>query len=152
MLSSNNILKPSDGRPVAEPSQDIVLGCYVATKAPGGFEALSRDADAGQKLPAFTSDAEVELAIANGYATYQTPIRWLDTTGDAPEWIVTTTGRVLFNAIVPKGIRFLNKDMKKKALGELVFDSYRTAGLSETVQLLDRLKEFGFRNATRGGV
>ena len=43
MLSANNILKPSDGRPVAEPSQDIVLGCYVATKAPPGFDALVKD-------------------------------------------------------------------------------------------------------------
>jgi DNA-directed RNA polymerase subunit beta' len=152
MLSSNNILKPSDGRPVAEPSQDIVLGCYVATKAPAGFDALVKDPAKVHALPAFTSTAEVELAIANDRAAYHTPIRWLDRTGDAPEWIVTTTGRVLFNAILPAGLPFLNKDMKKKALGELVYQSYRNAGLAETVALLDRLKEFGFRNATRGGV
>jgi DNA-directed RNA polymerase subunit beta' len=58
----------------------------------------------------------------------------------------------MFNAIVPRELGFINKDMKKKALGELIFQSYRRAGLSTTVQLLDRLKEFGFRNATRGGV
>ena len=152
MLSSNNILKPSDGRPVAEPSQDIVLGCYVATKGPTDFDKNAKDEAWVRKLPTFTDTAEVEIAIANGRATYQTPIRWLDKREEAPTWITTTTGRVLFDVIVPKGLPFLNKDMKKKALGELVFESYRNAGLAETVALLDRLKEFGFRNATRGGV
>ncbi|MBU6365767.1 MAG: DNA-directed RNA polymerase subunit beta' [Gemmatimonadetes bacterium] len=152
MLSSNNILKPSDGRPVAEPSQDIVLGCYVATKAPAGFEALQKDEAAQRALPAFAERFEVELAIANGALGWQAPVRWLDRTAEPAQWITTTAGRVLFNAIVPAALPFLNKDMKKKALGELVFQSYRTAGLAETVALLDRLKEFGFRNATRGGV
>ena len=153
MLSSNNILKPSDGRPVAEPSQDIVLGCYVATKAPSAdFDKKTADPKFVATLPAFASAAEVEMAIANGRANYQTPIRWLLETESGKEWIGTTAGRVMFNGIVPKALPFLNKDMKKKALGELVFQSYRWAGLAETVAMLDRLKEFGFRNATRGGV
>ena len=59
---------------------------------------------------------------------------------------------MLFNAIVPPELGFKNVDMKKKALSELVFESYRKAGLAATVQFLDRLKEFGFANATRGGV
>jgi DNA-directed RNA polymerase subunit beta' len=59
---------------------------------------------------------------------------------------------VLFNAIIPKEIAFQNRDMKKKALGELVFESYRRSGLQGTVPFLDRLKEFGFRYATRGGI
>ena len=143
MLSSNNILKPSDGRPVAEPSQDIVLGCYVATKAPTDFEKHAKDPAWVAALSTFTDSAEVELAIANGRATQQTAIRWYER--GAGEWIVTTAGRVLFNGIVPTGVPFLNKDMKKKALGELVFESYRNAGLAETVAMLDRLKDFGFR-------
>ena len=153
MLSSNNILKPSDGRPVAEPSQDIVLGCYVATKAPfADFDRKTADPAYLATLPAYTSAAEVEMAIANDRANLQTPIRWLIETESGKEWVGSTAGRVLFNTIVPKALPFLNKDMKKKALGELVFASYRTAGLAETVAMLDRLKEFGFRNATRGGV
>jgi len=153
MLSSNNILKPSDGRPVAEPSQDIVLGCYVATKAPSAdFDKKKEDPNFVKTLPAYASASEVEMAIANGRANYQTPIRWRLETESGSEWIGTTAGRVMFNGIVPKALPFLNKDMKKKALGELVFESYRSAGLAETVAMLDRLKEFGFRNATRGGV
>ena len=67
-------------------------------------------------------------------------------------WEDTTVGRVLFNAIVPKALGFQNREMKKKALSEIVFQSYRREGLAATVQFLDRLKEFGFRSATLGGV
>jgi DNA-directed RNA polymerase subunit beta' len=154
MLSSNNILKPSDGRPVAEPSQDIVLGCYVATKAPANLEDLKRDPAKVAGLKTYATLAEVEMALAQGRATYATPIRYWVDDKDGARWEVTTAGRALFGGIVPPEIGFnaVNKDMKKKALGELVYNAYRQAGLGPTVQLLDRLKDFGFRNATRGGV
>jgi len=146
MLSSNNILKPSDGRPVAEPSQDIVLGCYVATKAPFGFEKM-----VVTKRYANVAEVEMELGVGKGI-TQQTPIMyWVDDKAGA-RWEKTTIGRALFNAIVPPELGYKNHDMKKKALSELVFESYRFAGLASTVQFLDRLKEFGFANATRGGV
>jgi DNA-directed RNA polymerase subunit beta' len=155
MLSSNNILKPSDGRPVAEPSQDIVLGCYVATKAPFGFEKMNPT-----RRYANVAEVEMELGVGKG-VTQQTAIMyWVDdstATLDAvrlkgARWEKTTIGRALFNAIIPTELGFKNHDMKKKALSELVFESYRFAGLATTVQFLDRLKEFGFANATRGGV
>src|SRR4030081_459952 len=146
MLSSNNILKPSDGRPVAEPSQDIVLGCYVATKAPADFATA-------QPTRRYMSVAEVEMELGVGKGvTHQTPIMyWVEEKGGT-RWEKTTIGRALFNAIIPKELGYKNHDMKKKALSELVFESYRFAGLAATVQFLDRLKEFGFANATRGGV
>jgi len=152
MLSSNNILKPSDGRPVAEPSQDIVLGCYVATKAPAEFAKYEKDEKAAADLRKFAAIAELEMALAHGIVQRQSPIRFLVEDDGRRRWVVTTVGRALFNAIVPKGIPYQNRDMKKKALGELVFESYRQAGLAATVEFLDRLKEFGFFNATRGGV
>ena len=146
MLSSNNILKPSDGRPVAEPSQDIVLGCYLATKAPPQFEQKSKTAKS------YTSIAEVELALSQDRVNHHTPIRFFVRDVQGERWVSTTVGRVLFNAIIPTEIEFQNKEMKKKALGDLVFESYRRSGLQGTVPFLDRLKEFGFRYATRGGV
>src|SRR4030088_642319 len=146
MLSSNNILKPSDGRPVAEPSQDIVLGCYFATKAPPGFDKFDKNAKS------YTNVAEVELSLPQDRVTFHTPIRYFVQDVEGPRWVETTVGRVLFNAIIPKEIAFQNRDMKKKALGELVFESYRRSGLQGTVPFLDRLKEFGFRYATRGGI
>src|SRR6476660_9541493 len=147
MLSSNNILKPSDGRPVAEPSQDIVLGCYFATKAPPGFGEKSM-----KNAKSYSNVSEVELALAQNRVDFHTPIRYFVQDVEGNRWVDTTVGRVLFNAIIPKEIAFQNREMKKKALGELVFESYRKSGLQGTVPFLDRLKEFGFRYATRGGV
>ena len=147
MLSSNNILKPSDGRPVAEPSQDIVLGCYFATKAPAGFGDKPL-----KNAKSYSNVAEVELALSQDRVDFHTPIRYFVQDIEGNRWVDTTVGRVLFNAIIPTEIAFQNREMKKKALGELVFESYRKGGLTGTVPFLDRLKEFGFRYATRGGV
>jgi DNA-directed RNA polymerase subunit beta' len=146
MLSSNNILKPSDGRPVAEPSQDIVLGCYFATKAGADFDSKLATAKH------YTTVAEVETSLQQKRVTFHTPIHFLIKDEDGTRWEATTVGRVLFNAIVPPELGFQNREMKKKALSELVFESYRHAGLSSTVRFLDRLKEFGFAHATRGGI
>ncbi|HET7550758.1 MAG TPA: DNA-directed RNA polymerase subunit beta', partial [Gemmatimonadaceae bacterium] len=146
MLSSNNVLKPSDGRPVAEPSQDIVLGCYFLTKQPADF---GKDLD---KAPRFATLAEVEMALALGRVTFHTPVHFLVEDINGRRWEATTTGRVLFNSIVPPSLGYQNRDMKKRALSELVFEAYRKEGLAGTVQFLDRLKEFGFRYATMGGV
>jgi DNA-directed RNA polymerase subunit beta' len=145
MLSSNNILKPSDGRPVAEPSQDIVLGCYFATKAPADFAAAT-------PTIRITDVADIEMRLSTGAIKLPTPVLYFVADDDGGRWEKTTAGRVLFNAIVPPELGFKNHDMKKKALSELVFECYRQVGLAATVNFLDRLKEFGFHNATRGGV
>jgi DNA-directed RNA polymerase subunit beta' len=145
MLSSNNVLKPSDGRPVAEPSQDIVLGCYFATKAPFDFA----NANPTRRV---MNASDVEMQIETGQIKLSAPVLfWIDD-HNGKRWEKTTAGRILFNSIVPPQLGFKNADMKKKVLSELVFECYRQAGLSTTVAFLDRLKEFGFRNATRGGV
>jgi DNA-directed RNA polymerase subunit beta' len=146
MLSSNNILKPSDGRPVAEPSQDIVLGCYFATKAPNEFEKVVKNARR------YSNVAEVEVGLAQGRLVFHSPIKFWVNDFEGARWVDTTAGRAMFNAIIPPELGYQNRDMKKKALGELVFESYRRTGLKGTVPFLDRLKEFGFRNATRGGI
>jgi DNA-directed RNA polymerase subunit beta' len=171
MISSNNILKPSDGRPVAEPSQDMVLGSYFLTKLPPGFEEELRKAGAGktdetkQRLwkntKHFGSLAELEMALLNGRVRYHSAINfWYVPPREAEDnrarWLRTTVGRVLFNSILPRKVvvelGFRDDVMKKKQLSELVLQAYRRAGLAETVGFLDRLKEFGFRFATMGGV
>src|SRR6184192_4112549 len=147
MISSNNVLKPSDGRPVAEPSQDMVLGCYFLTKEPADFE----QADVKAKAARVGSLAELDMGLATKRLAYHSPVYFWDD----PRWVYTTAGRVIFHSILPEGIRregFLNQVMRKRDLSELVFNSYRRAGLASTVQFLDNLKEFGFRYATMGGV
>src|SRR6266496_804526 len=151
MISSNNILKPSDGRPVAEPSQDMVLGCYFLTKEPADFEARLASA------PRIGSLAELEMGLAVKRLEFHSPVHaWHEAPGQAGRWIATTAGRFLFNSILPEGLLreqgYQNKVMRKKDLSELVFESYRRAGLAPTVHFLDQLKEFGFRYATMGGV
>ena len=155
MISSNNVLKPSDGRPVAEPTQDMVLGCYVVTKEPEGFEKMLKDA------PHVGSLAEVETGTAMGRFGFQAAIHfWYEPPEGAEDqeagWIPTTTGRVLFNSILPKALLrelgFQNTIMRKRTLSDLVFEAYRRTGLTETVTFLDKLKDFGFSHATRSGV
>src|SRR5438132_1687437 len=169
MISSNNILKPSDGRPVAEPSQDMVLGCYFLTKEPADFQ----QEEVRNRAPRVGSLAELEVGLAINRFGYQTPLHfWSEWSGPRGEWVYTTAGRVIFNSIVPEKLRaresendvmrgFQNRVMRKKDLSDLVFESYRAkdqidpasrSGLADTVQLLDLLKELGFRYATMGGV
>ncbi len=163
MISSNNILKPSDGRPVAEPSQDMVLGSYFLTKLPAG----SGEPDDNKPVPAwdkskhYGSLAEIEMALLHRTIKFHTAIYfWYQPPREAlenkPRWVKTTAGRVLFNSILPRQVvvnhGFRNTLMRKKALSELVLLSYREAGLADTVVFLDRLKEFGFRYATQGGI
>jgi len=169
MISSNNILKPSDGRPVAEPSQDMVLGCYFLTKEPADFQ----QEEVRNRAPRVGSLAELEVGLAINRFGYQTPLHfWSEWSGPSGEWVYTTAGRVIFNSIVPEKLRaresendvmrgFQNRVMRKKDLSDLVFESYRAkdqidpasrSGLADTVQLLDLLKELGFRYATMGGV
>jgi DNA-directed RNA polymerase subunit beta' len=98
-----------------------------------------------------SSLAELDMGLATKRLAYHSPVFFSDASG----WIYTTAGRVIFNSILPEGIRqegFRNSVMRKRDLSELVFESYRRAGLASTVQFLDNLKEFGFRYATMGGV
>ena len=181
MLSSNNILLPSNGRPVAAPTQDLVIGSFYMTKPPLDVErverrlssrSLSADdrAKAEKKLdelyagaPRYSTYGEVEMALANERAKF--PDRcwyWVsdddgpddDGGGGAPKgrWQRTTVGRVLFNSIIPGPVGFLNRTFAKKELGDLVFQSFTEAGLGATIRFLDDLKDFGFRYATMGGV
>jgi DNA-directed RNA polymerase subunit beta' len=152
MISSNNVLKPSDGRPVAEPSQDMVLGCYFLTKEPAEFATRLATA------PRIGSMAELEMGLALKRLEFHSPVQYWyeEPAGGNGQWVGSTAGRVIFNSILPGTLRqdlgFQNKAMRKRDLSELVFESYRRAGLTSTVQFLDALKEFGFRYATMGGV
>jgi DNA-directed RNA polymerase subunit beta' len=170
MISSNNILKPSDGRPVAEPSQDMVLGSYWLTKLPAGFEERLRSAGSqSEEVRAelwkdakhYGAISELEMALLNGAVDYHTAIYfWYIPPAEAkdrePRWLRTTVGRVLFNNILPRqlvaDIGFRDDVMKKRTLSDLVLNAYRRAGLKETVEFLDRLKRFGFDFATNGGI
>jgi len=141
MLSSNNILLPSSGMPVASPGQDIVLGCYYLTR-----ERYKQDPDF--KPQSFTNAEDVIRLFENDYLKLHDPV-FLKVEDHFEK---TTVGRVIFNQIVPEELGFINQEMKRNALSRLVFDSYAKSGLKHTVEFLDDLKDLGFRYATWAGM
>jgi DNA-directed RNA polymerase subunit beta' len=163
MLSAHNILSPSNGQPVAVPTQDVVLGCYYLTKAKHGTRGEGR---------VFGSPEEVLLALAAGEVETLTPIRLrlsgmvmdLSKAYDDQEvlhtepvtfqnqMLETTVGRVIFNDHLPKEMPFINGLLKKKGLGQLVNFCYLRYGLQTTVKLLDEVKSLGFLYATKAGI
>jgi DNA-directed RNA polymerase subunit beta' len=163
MLSSNNILSPANGQPIAVPSQDIVLGCYYLTRERPGMKGEGR---------LFSSTDEVLLALDAKEVTTQTQIK-LRIEGDLIDLtqehdtqdvmratvqenvrrvINTTAGRVIFNDSIPPGLPFINGTMKKKGLQALVNYCHLRLGHEMTVKALDDLKQLGFLYATRAGI
>ena len=176
MLSSNNILLPSNGRPIAAPTQDMVIGSYYLTN-PGlkisDLETVTNDPKAPEDrrneadkafeeiysgAPRFSSYADAEMALVHETVTFHTPVWfWVSkefggNTEEEGYWCRTTVGRILFNAIVPDEVGFLNRTFGKKELGDLVFECFTVTGLHRTTEFLDDIKDFGFRYATLGGI
>jgi DNA-directed RNA polymerase subunit beta' len=139
LLSSHNILSPQNGNPITVPNQEMILGCYYLTKE------LKGDKGEG-KL--FSSIDEVVTAFDNKKIGLHAKIK-VRVNG---ELIETTTGRMLFNKIVPKGISYINDLLKKKKLIEIIGMIYNRVGNLETSIFLDNLKEIGFKYATLGGL
>jgi len=139
MLSTNNILLPSSGRPIAVPSQDIVLGCYYLTKI--------RSGEPGENMN-FHSPQEALFAYDAGHVGLHANINVrID-----KQRIQTTVGRLIFNSILPKGMSFFNDVTTKGKLEELVANTYWLLGQNETVEFIDRLKYYGFEYATTAGI
>jgi len=141
LLASNNILLPASGKPIATPSQDIVLGCYYMTKPRAGARGEER------KIP-FGSVNEVRLALEHDLIDLHA---WIQVR-IGREIVRTTAGRVLFNEVLPPSMGYLNKTLDKKQLEELVGNCYHAYGKERTAEILDRLKSLGFGNATRAGI
>lgn len=141
MLSSHNILSPAHGKPIAVPTQDMVLGCYYLT-LPGGQ---------GNRGKRFYSVDEALLAYEFGKVDLHEPVYIREITEKHPEVRETTVGRVLFNSLLPEGMPYYNEPVTKKKLSEIVDLCYRKFGNKVTVEMLDRIKEAGFHYATKSG-
>ena len=145
MLSSNNILSPAHGGPIAIPTQDMVLGCYYLTKARPGAKGEGRT---------FASTDDVLIALEMGEVETLTPIK-LRYTGRVidlvhafdnqnilhtepiefvKQYMETTVGRVILNDSLPQDMPFINGLLKKKGLAQLVQYCYLKFGLQVTVQ------------------
>lgn len=113
MLSTRNLLRPANGDPEVGPSKDMVLGCYYLTMERPGVKGEGR---------VFGSYEEVELAYSLGAVHLHAPIKFLHRSNGKAELIDTTVGRVLFNAVLPEELRFVNRLLDKNALKEVVAD------------------------------
>jgi len=154
MMSTNNIFSPSSGKPILTPSQDIVLGSYYLTIEPRKKPAKD------QRVPLLSGLQEVLYAEFDGALRKHD---WVDvpnpdygrTTvyGNKDRKIVrTTVGRVIFNQIWPASVGFVNFAVAKSKLGDLILNTYKSAGDVATVETLDKLKELGFQTAFKAGI
>ncbi len=139
MLSSHNILSPQNGSPIVVPTQDIVLGCYYLTKY--------REGDKGEGM-VFGTAEEVIIAYNSKVIGLHAKIK-VKIDG---EYIETTTGRVIFNQIVPKEMGYFNQLLIKKTFGGFIGQMFIRLGNKVTAKFLDDLKDTGFRYATAGGL
>ncbi|MDR1806163.1 MAG: DNA-directed RNA polymerase subunit beta' [Clostridium sp.] len=166
MLAANNLLKPSDGRPVVVPTQDMVLGSYYLT--------MVKEGAAGEgKI--FSSVAEAQLAYDTGDLALHAKVK-IRFSGKVPakrkgqtetisRIVETTLGRIIFNENIPQDLGFCDRSdpanalapevdflVNKKKLGEIIDRCIKTHGASVTADVLDNIKAQGFRYSTRAGL
>ncbi|WP_345742353.1 DNA-directed RNA polymerase subunit beta' [Nitrospina watsonii] len=141
MMAPNNVLSPANGKPIAVPSQDIVLGCYYMTKIRGAVAGEGR---------VFSNLREVRAAYDHGELHLQAKMM-VEIDGSLE---VTTTGRVLIYEVLPEELPFalVNQELNKKTLSNLISTSYQIVGREKTVKLLDAVKSLGFHYATVAGL
>lgn len=170
MLSSNNILSPASGRPLAMPRLDMVTGLFfLTTEIPGDTGEYTPAAKDTPETGVYSSPAEAIMAMDRGSLSVRAKIKVRLTTqrppadieaelfpegwkmGDA--WTAETTlGRVLFNELLPRGYPFVNKQMHKKVQAAIINDLAERYPMIVVAQTVDKLKDAGFHWATRSGV
>ncbi len=169
MMSTNNIFSPANGNPIITPSQDIVMGCYWVT-ASRGEEGEKVEAGEGML---FHSPQEVFQAHAEGklglHARIQVKLpleklvvsevkndRGAKVAEEIPRkpngLVRTTVGRVIFNDILHAKMAFYDLALGTKYLSRIIADCYQVLGRRDTITLLDKMKEIGFRESTKSGL
>jgi DNA-directed RNA polymerase subunit beta' len=176
MMSTNNIFGPANGKPIISPSQDIVMGVYFITFMPADdrqAEIVAREPDKAKAaeeyrklLPKFKDRMEALLAYDQGKIKVHQPIevrldgftQIVEGQGDQPRpmpvngRVTTTVGRILFSEILERGMPFYNCTLGKKGCARVIDDAYAFSGRRATIDLLDRLKEIGFKQSTLAGL
>ncbi len=153
MLSTTNLLKPADGEPIVGPQKDMVLGVYYLTfwhphprKGDGRVFSDLDDVELAYSLDQVDIHAKIKIMATTWYNEkndrYQRPQRRL---------VETSVGRALFNRILPDDMRFYNDSLDKGGLQKLVGKCYQVIGPDATTEVVDRIKDIGFKYATRSG-
>ena len=163
MLSGNNILSPANGRPLAVPSQDMVLGGYYLTMRKDGAKGEGRvfhDFDSvllALHEGVVETQSQIRVRVDGPYINLETQyhdqdIMHADVEIKERQLVDTTVGRVILNVHLPEQVPFINGLMKKRGLQELVGYCYSKHGNELTVKMLDEVKEVSFLYATKAGV
>src|SRR5256884_595424 len=160
MLSSNNILSPANGRALATPTQDMVLGGYFLTYCETDLTKTTAE-KLDPRPKRFTSEEDVQFAVEAKQVGIQQPIeyRWNG------ELLLTTAGRVIFNSEVERSLQdatgdgdaaarhdFINRTLSKKEMGEFISELVDRYGAHAIASVLDTIKSLGFAYATQGGI
>ena len=142
MLPYHNLLKPADGTPIVLPNKEMALGCYYITSFAADLEQ-KKDED----LKYFANDQEAAIAYQFEKVLLREPV-FIKIDG---QHVKTSIGRILFNQLLPKELRFINQAMKASALKQVVMKAMKILNNEEMGQLIDKLKEMGFWGATIAG-
>ncbi len=160
MLASGNLLKLSDGSPVAVPSQDMILGSYYLT--------MVNEGDAGEGM-IFRDENEALMAYAEGYVTLHAKVK-IRRSGEwqgekITQLVETTVGRLIFNTPIPQDLGYVDRSQKenalkleieflvgKKQLGNIVTKCIEMHGTKIASQVLDDIKSQGFKYSTKGAI
>src|SRR5688572_26172501 len=152
MMSTNNILSPASGRPIINPTQDIVLGLYYMTREKPFGKGCFREGDGKTKhhRGIYSCIDEVRMAYDAGETELHARIK-VRINGKVVD---STVGRVLVSEVLPEGLEFqhANKVLDKKSLSGLIDQCYRSSRNKNTVLLADRLRALGFESSTKAGV
>ena len=160
MLASNNLLKPSDGRPVAVPTQDMILGSYYLT--------LEKDGEPGEGK-VFRNFDEAMMAYETGVVSLHAKIkvrREMEIDGEIKSGIIdTTVGKIIFNRPIPQDLGFVDRNLEenklklevdflvgKKQLGKIIGKCLEVHGTQRTSQVLDDIKSQGYKYSTKGAI
>ena len=161
MLSTNNLLKPQDGKPVTVPTQDMILGAYYLT--------METEGEPGEGNY-FCSPEEAVIAHENHdlgmHASIYVKMRKVDENGvERFGKVKTTVGRIIYNKGIPQDLGFVDRTnpetefepeinfvVTKKNLGKIIANSINVHGLSETAELLDYIKSTGYKYSTVGAI
>ncbi|HEY7150967.1 MAG TPA: DNA-directed RNA polymerase subunit beta', partial [Solirubrobacterales bacterium] len=161
MLSSNNILSPAHGAPLATPTQDMVLGIYYLTYAQTPIEEVDSE-KLDRKPHPFRTAQEAELSYENGLVELHD---WAEYRRAGHEHFLTTVGRIIFNDKVERALstalgaeydaerfEFVNHTLKKKGVNEMVSNLVEAYGAPAVAQVLDAFKDLGFHYASQAGI
>ncbi len=152
MMSTNNILHPANGRPIINPTKDVILGLYYLT--------VARDGEKGEGS-LFSTIGELQMALDSGFVTLHTKIKarfdTVDENGnEIGRMVDTTVGRMILSEILPRHHKIdfavINKLINNKEVSNIIDEIYRHCGSKATVIFCDRLMEIGFRYATISGI